>query len=56
MKSLLKFIAFTLLATFITTQATDHIVIQQYLLYFSLLIGFVIAGIEVIKYEEKRGV
>ncbi|WP_414047376.1 hypothetical protein ACMGE7_11720 [Macrococcus equi] len=55
MKLLLKFIAFTLLATVIITQATDHIVIQQYLMYFSMLVGFILAGHEVMKLEEQGG-
>ena len=53
MKLLLKFILYTLLATVFVTQATDHAVIQEYLIYFFALGSFVVFGFELIELEEK---
>ncbi|WP_165958635.1 hypothetical protein [Macrococcoides bohemicum] len=55
MKLLIKMIAYTILATILITKVTEHVVVQQYILYFSALALFVVSAHEIIKYENTKG-
>lgn len=53
MKIIIGMLLYSFIGTILITLATDHVIIGQYLLYFYALIGFVIAGNELIKLEDK---
>lgn len=54
MKLLIKMIAYSILATLLITQVTEHTVIQQYLIYFTALALFVVTAQSIIKYENTK--
>lgn len=55
MKLLTTMFLYSLLTIAIITQATSHVVVQQYLMFFFVLGGFVITANEIIKNENLKG-